>query len=204
MNEIQNRLRRITSALGDTLIIKFEDYKPGNEYEGKYVFLLSEVRGQVTTEKVHNALFSAIANVGSLKDNLEKWCRYNSHNPSVVEDHVKQSFHLQVVLDLWNGDKHGYPLTFSHSKRHPRVVDVGTAMSLSTGTTPHSSASLTFGARGPEVQLVGSGGGGLTVTAGIQDRSGLHLGDVEDFLKKSMEHWEVLLARFNIVPSQSG
>ncbi|MEX0701425.1 MAG: hypothetical protein WD069_04955 [Planctomycetales bacterium] len=183
MDEIESRVRRIFSALGETLVVNFAEYRPELAAGEKFIFLLQEIRGRPTQEQLHNAVFSAIANVANLKDNLKKWAnrllkkgtgsrrcskmacksrtaagactlfqrpaKRNGKDESVVEPHIKSSFHLQVVLDLWNGDKHGYPLTFSHSGREPRRVPLACQCFLS--------GSLLFPFRNPLDDALGSG-----------------------------------------------
>src|SRR2546423_601222 len=173
IDELQARLRRIFAALGDTLVVDFAEYKPRLAAGETFVFLLHEVRGRPTPEQLHNIVFSAIANVGSLKDNLKKWAGKNGREVSRVEAFIKWSFHLQVIVDVWNGDKHGYPLSWSHSEREPRLTELRTVLSLSTEATPHSSSSMMLGPNGPQVQLTGSGGGGFAIAGTIVDKSGL-------------------------------
>jgi hypothetical protein len=204
IDELQSRLKRIFAALGDTLVVDFADYKPQIADGEKFVFLLHEIRTRPTKEDVHNAVFSAIANVGSLKDNLKKWATRNGRDPARVEEFVRSSFDLQVILDLWNGDKHGYPLRFSHSGREPRLTDLRTVLSLSTGTTPHSSAGVVLGPAGPQIELTRSGGGGLAITGSVVDMGGLHLGDVEDFLRRAVEAWRTLLTEYGVQVPASG
>jgi hypothetical protein len=204
IDELQGRLKRIFAALGDTLVVDFADYKPELADAEKFVFLLHEIRTRPSKEDVHNATFSAIANVGSLKDNLKKWATRNGRDAARVEEFVRNTFDLQVVLDLWNGDKHGYPLRFSHSGREPKLTDLRTVLSLSTRTTPHSSAGLVFGPAGLQVELTRSGGGGFAITGSVVDNGGLHIGDVEDFLRRAVDAWLTLLADFGVqVPASA-
>jgi len=172
---LQNRIRRIYAAIGDTAEIDISKFRPQFGRSGECVFVFQDFRGSLSDEQISNIAHSAIHNLANLSDHLRRWATLSGHDPKKIDQTVQKSFELQVIIDLSNSDKHGYPpRDGGRSGRAPKLSEVNRVMKLSTGTQPHSSASLTLTPK-PVTRLVGSGSATVVVTGTIVDKAGLNL-----------------------------
>ena len=196
--ELQKRIRRIYAAIGDTVEIDISKFHPQSGNSEGCVFVFQDFRGGLSEEQISNITHSAIHNLANLKDNLRRWASRSGCDPNKIDQAVQKSFELQVIIDLFNADKHGYPpRDGGRSGRAPSLIEVNRVMKLSTGTQPRSSAGLTLNPK-PMARLVGSGSATVIVTGTIVDESGCQLGDLHAFLKEGTATWEYLLAELGI------
>ena len=134
---------------------------------------------------------------------MRRWATISGRDPKKIDQAVQKSFELQVIIDLSNADKHGYPpRDGGRSGRAPKLSEVNRVLKLSTGTQPHSSAVLTLTPK-PMVRLVGSGSATVVITGTIVDEAGCHLGDLHEFLTKGTATWECLLDKLGIKTENS-
>lgn len=196
--ELQKRIRRIYAAIGDTVEVDISKFQPQFGSSEECIFVFQDFRGGLSEEQISNIAHSAIHNLANLRDHLRRWANLSGCDPNKIDQAVQKSFELQVIMDLSNADKHGYPQRDGgHSGRAPRLSEVNRVMKLSTGTQPHSSASLTFTPK-PIARLVGSGSATVVVTGTIVDKAGCQLGDLHAFLTEGTATWEYLLAELGI------
>jgi hypothetical protein len=201
--ELQNRIRRIYAAIGDTVEIDISKFRPQVGSSEECVFVFQDFRGGLSDEQISNIAHSAIHNLANLRDHLRRWATLSGHDPKKIDRAVQKSLELQVIIDLSNADKHGYPpRDGGRSGRAPKLSEVNRVMKLSTGTQPHSSAGLTLTPE-PVARLVGSGSATVVVTGTIVDEAGCHLGDLHAFLAKGTAAWENLLAELGIKTGNS-
>jgi hypothetical protein len=59
--------------------------------------------------------------LAALKDHLKNCLARKGYEPKIIEDALKKSVYLQVLLDLTNYDKHGTPTRVNHSGRNPVI-----------------------------------------------------------------------------------
>jgi hypothetical protein len=140
-NDINSRLKRIYSAIGKqtehdvSSNVKQVFEKSGDEYGVGVVF------GKRDETELQNIAFGIINTIASLKDHLKTKIKANGGNPKSVENMINGSIELMLIMDLWNQDKHGYPLTKNNrSKKNPRVVNFTQGLTMSGGTQ----ATVTF------------------------------------------------------------
>jgi len=107
--ELQDRILRLYAAIGDTAEIDISKFQPRLGSSGKCVFVCQDFRGGLSDEQISNLAHSAISNLANLRDHLRRWAKLHGHDPDRIDDAVKKSFELQVIIDLSNVDKHGYP-----------------------------------------------------------------------------------------------
>jgi hypothetical protein len=190
--ELQNRIRRIYAAIGDTVEYDVSKFQPQTGGSGSAVFIVQDFRGGLSGEQISNIAHSAIHNVASLEHHLQRWLGRTGRSLNVVKEAVEKSFELQVVIDLWNVDKHGYPPRNNRSGRAPKLREVKRVMQMSSGPQPNSGASIWLSPT-PGVQFIGSGSAAVIITGTIVDKKGLVLGSLDKFLGSAVAAWERLL-----------
>lgn len=142
-----------------------------------------------------NKILIILHNLASLKDHLKNFLRANRHDPQLVENEINQSLHLQVLIDLVNQEKHGYPLTRNNrSGKNPVIKNAMKAMSISTGSEPNSVAGIS-GDFGGAIQVTGNSK--ITIMAWIHDHSGAMIFTLDDLVNTSFEKLNNLAMRYS-------
>jgi len=150
----------------------------------------------------------------SLPDHLRRWMKKCGLDPKRVDGIVNGSSVLQVMIDLCNNDKHGYPpRDGGRSGRAPKLEDIQRVLRLATGAGPAldlamvssggrrtpfvsvsgpaevgSTVAVTFTPLGPKVS--GSGSAYVVVTAKVVDEHGSHIGDLYELEVEALKVWE--------------
>ncbi|MBR9832380.1 hypothetical protein GYB57_09545 [bacterium] len=57
-----------------------------------------------------NKVYEIIANIANLKNHLKKYSLTQGYKSVIVEDYINAEPSLQVIIDLYNIEKHGTPL----------------------------------------------------------------------------------------------
>jgi hypothetical protein len=196
-DELHERIRRIYAALGETIeedLAKFTPTVIENEH-GRVI--IQDFRGGLSPEQISNIAHSSIHNLASLADHLRGWARRNSKDVKLVDAAIDSSFELQVIIDLWNVEKHGPPRDGGRSGRSPKLAEVNRVMRLTAGPAPQSAARVTFNP-GPTLHVVGAGRGDVVVTGTIVDGAGAVVGDLHGFMEAALAAWIAVLRNFGI------
>ena len=99
-----------------------------------------------------------------------------------------KSFILQVVKDLSNNDKHGYPTRkgdHGHSGKRPKLVELSRNLRLSTNPGEGSSIGITLNRDGTP-RILGSGSSAAITTGSIIDKDGNQIGDLHECAIKAV------------------
>ncbi len=196
--ELQARIKRIYSAIEDIAEIDFSELTPTVIKSNGYGIISQDFRGGLTDEQISNLAHSSIHNIANLKDHLIRWARQTGHDRDKVDEAIRTSHELQVIIDLSNVDKHGYPpRDGGYSGKSPRLRDIERVMQISSGSQPNSSAAVVFTPT-PVAQTTGSGFVQVIITGTIVDNNGQVLGDLYTFLEKAMTAWEHLLKNYGL------
>jgi hypothetical protein len=117
LNDIQSRLDR---ALTDLNIRVDDDYKRHVKVELIDKGASYTLPGKENQTTIDSKVLSIIRSLGTLKDHLKECLVAGGHKGQIVEDAINSSLHLQVLVDIYNADKHGgYPLDNPRSKLNP-------------------------------------------------------------------------------------
>jgi hypothetical protein len=202
--ELQNRIRRIYAAIRDISERDISKFQPHLSRSEKCVFVCQDFRGGLSDEQLSNLAYSAISNLANLKDHLRRWAKRHGRDPDRVDETVRESTELKVIIDLSNADKHGGgQRDGGWSGTSPELTDVKRVMSFSIGRDPHpSSVSLALTPE-PVVLATGSGSAAVIVIGRIVDGNGLYIGDLYRFLAKGTAAWEHLLTEFGMEAESS-
>ena len=73
-------------------------------------------------------------NIANLKDQLRRWARQNGTDPATIDQAIGASNALNIIIDLSNNDKHGYPpRDDGYSGVAPQVSGIDRVMKLPFG-----------------------------------------------------------------------
>jgi hypothetical protein len=150
IEDVDNRLARIASAIGKLTVVDYSQYtRLGTKAHGAVhmpnlpkafaaggvegpgaVYMHAVSKERLSRSDLENYLYAAIYNVATMKERLKAWVRKLGKDDRTVEAVVDGSPALQIILDLYNADKHQYPAHTKHSGKDPRFGDVGQAWRL--------------------------------------------------------------------------
>jgi hypothetical protein len=150
--------------------------------------------GNDDEEVIINKIFLILYNLASLKDNLKNCLKNKGVNPQIVEDEINNSIHLQVLIDIVNQEKHGYPLTKSNrSNKNPLVKHAMQMLELTSSTEPGSNAGVFLNQK--ELNLIGDSK--MVLSAMIFDDKNNFLFMFDELADKSFEKFVEIANEFN-------
>ena len=163
------------------------------------VWLYQDFRSGLSQPEIHNIAHSLIHNIANLKDHLRRWARQNGTDPATIDQAIGASNALNIIIDLSNNDKHGYPpRDGGYSGVAPQVSGIDRVMKLSFGGEAGSSISMAFNADGSP-RIVSRGGSAKAVITGrVNDKDGNRLGDLHNFELEAVESLEELVADLGV------
>lgn len=190
-NDINTRLERIYESInsmnrygGEVLSGVHTEHR--KEADGKSVVIISFGRETETTNRVQNV----INNLANLKDILKENIAQQGKDSRVIENEINQSMSLQLVLDLSNQEKHGYPLTKTQrSGKNPQITNIRSGLSPSD-KPDNVKYSASTGAAAYNVMIV--------VSADIVDSNGHHLLTLDELVNSAIDDWENMIRRFQL------
>ena len=164
----------------------------------QFIALCQDFRGDLNDEELSNLAHSMIHNIANLCDHLRRWAAHNGQDKNKVDETVNQSFALQIIKDLSNNDKHGYPpRDGGRSGISPKLVGINRVFQLTTKPEVGAYMAMTLGHDGtPKVS--GSGSAKAVITGDVVDRSNNRIGDLHEIAIEAVEAWEQLLNDFNL------
>jgi hypothetical protein len=190
------RVSRLYAAIGanmETDLAKFPATVIAND---KFTYVSQNFRGGWTDEQIYNNAIQVIHSIANLRDNLFHWAGANGKDKQRVRDTFNASFHIRVIQDLSNNEKHGYPLTHSSkSGRDPKLVEVNRGLQI--GAKGKGWSGVFLGAGGA-LQKFGDGSAAVVVTGVVADKHGTVIGDLHDIESKAVDAWEALLVEFGV------
>jgi len=197
-NTIVQRINRIYAAIGDTEEDDPNKLKATVVQTDKAKVIFQDFRGDLSHEDLSNYAHTVIHNIANLQDNLKQWASQNGRGKSKVEQIFKNSFDLQIIQDLSNNDKHGYPSRRSYSGKYPKLVDIKRVMQLQTQAKKGSTVGMTFGTDGA-TKFYGDGSAKAIITGDVVDNHNNRIGEFHGITMRALEAWEVLLDDFRLV-----
>lgn len=195
---ILQRIRRIYDSIGD-----IEEYDPNklratviqNE---KIKAIFQDFRGDFSNGDLSNYAHMVLHNLANLQDNLRRWAAHNGHDKTKVDQAVNNSFDLQIIKDLSNNDKHGYPpRDRGHSGKCPKLVAINRVMQLKTQAKKDSAIGMTLSAQGIP-KIFGDGTARAIITGDVVDNGNNRIGDFYEIANRAVEAWEQLLDDFGL------
>lgn len=192
-NNVETRLKKIYASVGEqftyghaALDMTYTEIKAEGEERSVSISFFNPN----DEPKILNQINSVISNLANLKDCLKKKIEESGSDSKVIEDEINISPYLQVILDLSNQEKHGYPLTKTRrSGKDPLITNVGRALSPSN--------------KPDNIRHEGSNGSSMMnmmvkITADITDSHGNTLYRLDTLVENAMCAWEQIIIKYNL------
>lgn len=188
-NNVQTRLEKIYSSVGEQFSYGHTALDLAHT-EVKDNSISFSFFNPDDKSKVLNQINSVVANLANIKDCLKKKLEQRGDDPKIIENKINNSQYLQIILDLSNQEKHGYPLTKTRrSDKDPLIKNIGRALSPSN--------------KPDNVRYEKSDGSAIMnvmvkITADITDSQGNLLYRLDELVENSLNFWEQIIKKYNI------
>lgn len=190
---ILQRIRRIYDSIGAIEEHDLSNLGASIVQNERVKGVFQDFRGGLSDGEISNYAHMTIHNVANLQDNLKRWAANNGRDKTKVDKAVNDSLDLQIVKDLSNNDKHGYPpRDRGHSGKSPRLVDINRVMVLKTKAKKGSTIVMTLDTQGIP-KTAGDGTAKAIITGDVVDSDGNRIGDLHKIIGRAIEAWENLL-----------
>lgn len=196
LNDINIRLKRAYNAINKRYVNDINSaLKVSLNQKGK---VFSVTFGNYDDVELYNIVFNQVSAIASLKDHLKKYLKNKSKDPQMVEDLINKELVLQLIIDLWNQDKHGYPLSrVSRSNKNPKIMNLKqglTIKDISKGkgsivfspisvNSPDSMKNMTAEVDNTIVKVIGD----------VTDDKGNILMTLDEMIDQSLRIWEKVI-----------
>ena len=139
---------------------------------------------------LRNQINNVISNLANIKDCLKKKMVKKDNDKKQIESEINNSIYLQLVIDLDNQEKHGYPLTkIRRSKKDPLIKNVARAL---TASNKKDNITVTR-SDGAEIHNCMT-----TIVAEITDSKGNLLYYLDDLINNALNDWKNIIKKYNI------
>ncbi len=200
-DELTHRMGRIYAAISAVEEPALESLKARVIKTQRFAGVCQDFRNGLSDEQLSNLAHSLIHNIAYLRDHLRKWAAQNGQDKNRVNEQVDRSFALQVIIDLSDSDKHGYPpRDGGRSGKCPKLVEVNRVLRLATKPEAGSAIAVTLGCDGTP-KVFGSGSAKAVITGDVLDKHNNMIGDLRQIETEALEAWEHLLQDFNVAQS---
>jgi len=182
LNNLTLRLERIYTAIGDTTDAEIQKYIKvtivGDANSPNPTIKITFNNNQ-SESKTTNIVLVIIEHLAKLKDHLKNKM---GNQKQLVEKKVNESLELQLIMDLSNAEKHGYPVKTERSKKSPRIQNITTSLVIppqeKIGINPRTG------------EIVEPGSCFIRVEAEIVDKSGTLICRWPQMINKALGEWE--------------
>jgi hypothetical protein len=197
-SDLESRLRRMHASLQMAEETDMAKLKAEVVRDGKRIAVYQDFSGGLSNEELENYAQSLIHNIASLRDHLKSWAKKNGKEKSEVDSVFRRSLALQIIQDLFDNDKHGYPpRNGGWSGKSPRIGRITRSLQISTKPQKGSLVTMILGPEGTP-RISGSGGARAVINAEILDSDGAIIGDFRKIALDAIGVWEELLAEFGV------
>ena len=145
---------------------------------------------------IWNKIKGIINNIAHFKDPLKKAIRIQGENPQLIEDEINSRTCLQIIIDISNSWKHGYPLDRGErSNKSPKITNPKKSLSLcasEAGTFSSFSLNPITG------EMEAFGDVAVVINADIVDRNGNHLYSLSQLIDECTEAWLKIIEKYKI------
>lgn len=198
VDSILQRISRIYAAVGSIKEDDPQKLKATVIQTEKIKAVFQDFRGGYSDDDLSNQAHSVIHNIANLRDHLRRWASHHDQDKNKVDQTVDNSPELQIIRDLSNNDKHGYPpRDGGRSGQYPQLTEINRVIRLQTQTTKGSMIAMTIGAGGVP-NFIGDGTAKAVVTGDVVDKDGNRIGDLYEIANRAVRAWEQLLADYKL------
>ena len=193
-DDIDSRLKRLHLSVNQRFETNvFEHTQSKQTNDGKLFTVTISFDAKHDENETINRINTIISNLANLKDHLKTKLKQQGGDESDIENEINQSLPLQLVLDLHNQEKHGYPLTkIRRSQKDPKIINVSKGISSRPGmrATKFIRDRATGAGHTDNMAVV--------ITGEVVDGQGNLLYGLNDLIDKALSAWEVIMAKFNL------
>ncbi len=194
-NDVNLRLKRLYLSIDqqyESDVLQHMQTKKEKTKNGNFTVTINFNAKHDENETI-NRINSIIASLANLKDHLMAKLKLQNGNPEDIENEINQDLPLQLILDLNNQEKHGYPLTKTRrSGKDPKIIDISKALSSRPSIKP-----ITF-IRDPITGAGATSNMAIVISAKVVDSQGNLLFYLNDLIDKSLKSWERIIINFNL------
>ena len=181
INEITSRLKRFHRTLDPLFKTSAEEF-------------VSDFRGDMSDEAIHDQVISLIYSVYHLKDHIITWARGNGRSSETVERTVNSSRALRLCADLANQDKHGRLKGKGRSKEYPQYGTV------TRGLRPRDGKVVVERSANGRMLAQVSDRTPVIFSLEVVNSQGEVIGEAVEIAKQAMDDWRHLLSELGAVP----
>jgi hypothetical protein len=189
-NDLDSRINRIYSSINlkyDYDVVKNTNFITYNTDEIKGYFINF---GNDSESEKHSKIISILYNISTLKDHLKGALSSKQLDENIVEETINNNLCLQLLIDLVNQDKHGYPLTkYIRSGKNPILKNFSQTLQLITDGK-NKTASMSFTKTG-EMRIQGKNR--ISITCDVFDENGLKLCNIDELVDNCMTVFEEII-----------
>lgn len=194
-NDINLRLKRLYLSIDqqyESDVLQHMQTKMERKEDGKFTITM-DFNAKHDDDETINRINSMIAGLANLKDHLITKLKLQGGDPQDIENEINQNLPLQLILDLHNQEKHGYPLTKTRrSGKDPKIINISKAIS------PRPGVIATAFIRDPITGAGATNNMAIVITAEIVDSQGNSLYYLNDLINKSLNTWEIIITKYNL------
>ncbi|UCE59910.1 MAG: hypothetical protein JSU63_21000 [Phycisphaerales bacterium] len=196
--DLLQRIRRIYAAVAATEKTDPKKLRATVIKTDEFMAMLQDFRSGLSDEELSDHAHSVIHNIANLRDHLRRWAAHNGKDKDMVDDTLRQSPELQIIIDLSNNDKHGYPpRDRGQSGRYPKLVEITRVMQLATRAEAGATSAMTLGSDDTP-RFLRDGTAKAVVTGDTVDKNDNRISDLHEIATKAVEAWERLLSKFGV------
>jgi hypothetical protein len=190
-NNISERLNRLYSSLGEIRDTNWQskvNWGPGDGPDISF--------GSQDVHENEQKIFNVIHGIANFKDNLKNKLSSLALSPKLVETEIDNSIYLQLIADLSNQDKHGYPLTKTRrSGKDPLLANVQSALRIQE--IEIGSIMLAVNFETGVLSIPGSQGT-IIINGDIVDGNSTLVCDIDSMLDNAIMTWETFIAKHRL------
>ncbi len=198
-SDLPTRLRRICASIGQAREEDPSKLRAKVISTPTLVGIEQDFRGGLSQDDLENLVHNLIHNIANLGNHLRKWAKQNNHDRGLVDEAIRTSRPLQIMIDLSNNDKHGYPPRESgRSGLTPRLVNINRVMELRPAARKGSTVGMQLCSDGTP-RILGDGRAAAVITGDVVDKNQGYIGDLSRLATEAVEQWEHLLKNFRLL-----
>lgn len=193
-NDIKSRLIRTLNSLNGRYDGNIE--KNINTFFSKEGNFVSQTTtfGNKNEEELNYNIISILQILATFKDHLKKCLKKNNYGEQLIEGEINDSLHLQVLMDLVNQEKHGYPLTkTTRSKKDPIITNPLQWLGLS----PEPGSDAMLFAIENNGNTITHGQSSIFINAEIRDSAGNFLFSLDELVNTCYIKWLTIANTYN-------
>jgi hypothetical protein len=216
VNDIESRLKRLYVSIGLVIIQEHDNLVSFSNEQGEKPGISSVVvhMGPKDEDAKWLLVENVISALARLKDNLKKRMISLEYEDKLVEDEIDKSLVLQLIFDLDNAFKHGYPTNRNRSKKNPKLTNLtagirvyGTSSSEETAErvlsdfqngTVTSGARITFDLENNTQSYKAAEDTKMIINAEVVDEHMNFILYLDDMIEDSILRWEMFIAKHKL------